>query len=123
MFVKSVVNVELSISRYHHYKKTEKMEVKRKIRKRKKNRLRAVSLFSVVRRAKRETRKWPRACLMARDGRGTRPRLARLAASPLPRACIALTKETARSLKKTDRVDLGTIQDPPFLSIPWKPTT
>ena len=32
-------------------------------------RLRAVSLFSVVRRAKRETRKWP-----------------------LPRACIALTK-------------------------------
>ena len=96
------------------------MEVKRKIRKRKKNRLRAVSLFPVVRRAKR---KWPRACLMARDGRGTRPRFARLAASPLPRACIALTKETARSLKKTDRVDLGTIQDPPFLSIPWKPAT
>ena len=91
------------------------MEVKRKIRKRKKNRLRAVSLFSVVRRAKRETRKWPRACLMARDGRGTRPRFARLAASPLPRACIALTKETARCLKKTDRGDLGTIQDPPFL--------
>ena len=40
-------------------------------------RLRAVSLFSVVRRAKRETRKWPRAWLIARDG---------------PRACIALTK-------------------------------
>ena len=36
------------------------------------NRLRAVSLFSVVRRAKRETRKWPRARLMARDGRGTK---------------------------------------------------
>ena len=58
-------------------------------------RLRAVSLFSVVRRAKRETRKWPRAWLMVRDGRGTkkpcRPRFARLAASPLPRACIALT--------------------------------
>ena len=35
-------------------------------------RLRAVSLFSVVRRAKRETRKWPRARLMARDGRGTK---------------------------------------------------
>ena len=99
------------------------MEVKRKIRKRKKNRLRAVSLFSVVRRAKRETRKWPRACLMARDRRSTRPRFARLAASPLPRACIALTKETARSLKKTDRVDLGTKQDAPFLSIPWKPAT
>ena len=30
------------------------------------------SLFSVVRRAKRETRKWPRAWLMARDGRGTK---------------------------------------------------
>ena len=53
-------------------------------------RLRAVSLFSVVRRAKHETRKWPRAWLMARNGRGTR--FARLAASPLPRACIALTK-------------------------------
>ena len=38
-------------------------------------------------RAKRETRKWPRAWLMARDGS-----FARLAASPLPRACIALTK-------------------------------
>ena len=34
-------------------------------------RLRAVSLFSVVRRAKRETREWPRARLMVRDGRGT----------------------------------------------------
>ena len=51
------------------------------------NRLRAVSLFSVVRRTKREKRKWPRAWLMARD-----PRFARLAASPLPRACIAPTK-------------------------------
>ena len=30
-------------------------------------RLQAVSLFSVVRRAKRETRKWPRAWLMARE--------------------------------------------------------
>ena len=40
-------------------------------------RLRAVSLFSVVRRAKRETR---------------RPRFARLAASPLARACTPLTK-------------------------------
>ena len=28
--------------------------------------------FSVVRRAKRETRKWPRARLMARGGRGTK---------------------------------------------------
>ena len=35
------------------------------------SRLRAVSLFSVVRRAKRETREWPRARLMARDGRGS----------------------------------------------------
>ena len=33
-------------------------------------RLRAVFLFSVVRQAKRETRKWPRAWLMVRDGRG-----------------------------------------------------
>ena len=49
------------------------------------NRLRAVSLFSVVRRAKRETREWPRARLMARDG--SRPRFARLAASSLARAC------------------------------------
>ena len=40
-------------------------------------RLRAVSLFSVVRRAKRET--W-------------RPRFARLAASPLAQACTPLTK-------------------------------
>ena len=40
--------------------------------------------FSVIRQAKRETRKWPGASLMARD--------ACLAASPLPRACIALTK-------------------------------
>ena len=66
------------------------------------SRLRAVSLFSVVRRAKCETRKRPRAWLMVRDGRGTkkeslsfffsgcRPRFARLAVSPLPRACIAL---------------------------------
>ena len=37
-------------------------------RHRRKSRLRAVSLFSVVHRAKRETRKWPRALLMARDG-------------------------------------------------------
>ena len=35
-------------------------------------RRRAVSLFSVVRRAKRETRKWPRMWLMARDRRGTK---------------------------------------------------
>ena len=48
------------------------------------SRLRAASLFSVVRREKRETRKWPRAWLMAR--------FARLAASPLPCTCIALTK-------------------------------
>ena len=46
------------------------------------HRLRAVSLFSVVRRAKRETREWPRARLMARDGRGT----------PSFRACTPLTK-------------------------------
>ena len=58
------------------------------------SRLLAVSLFSVVRRAKRGTRKWPRAWLMARDGGGCRPRFARLAASPLPRACIALTKSS-----------------------------
>ena len=65
-------------------------------------RLRAVSLFSVVRRAKRETRKWPRAWLMARDGRGCRPRFALLAASPLPRVHCShwswRKRETARSL-------------------------
>ena len=60
------------------------------------DRLRAVSFFSLVRRAKRETRKWPRAWLMARDGRGCRPRFARLAASPLPRACIALNLKKKR---------------------------
>ena len=43
-------------------------------------RLRAVSLFSVVRGAKRETRKWPRAWLMARDGRSTKKE--RLPAKP-----------------------------------------
>ena len=43
-------------------------------------RLRAVSLFSVVHRAKREKRKWPRAWLMARDGRGTKKE--RLPAKP-----------------------------------------
>ena len=43
-------------------------------------RLRAVSLFSVVRRAERETRKWPRAWLMARDGRVTKKE--RLPAKP-----------------------------------------
>ena len=43
-------------------------------------RLRAVSLFSVVRRAKRETRKWPRAWLTARDERGTKKE--RLPAKP-----------------------------------------
>ena len=43
-------------------------------------RLRAVSLFSVVRRAKREKRKWPRAWLMARDGRSTKKE--RLPAKP-----------------------------------------
>ena len=47
-------------------------------------RLRAVSLFSVVRRAKRETREWPRARLMARDWRGT--------PSFRARACTPLTK-------------------------------
>ena len=60
--------------------------------------------FFRVRRAKRETRKWPHAWLTARDARGTkterlsfffsgsRRRFARLVASPLPRACTALTK-------------------------------
>ena len=43
-------------------------------------RLRTVSLFSVVRRAKRETRKWPRAWLMARDGIDTKKE--RLPAKP-----------------------------------------
>ena len=55
-------------------------------------RLWAVSLFSVVRRAKRETSKWPRAWLMARDDDGSRPYFARLAASPLARACTPLTE-------------------------------
>ena len=44
-------------------------------------RLRAVSLFSVVRRAKRETRKWPRARLMARDGAALVSRVSRLCRS------------------------------------------
>ena len=60
--------------------------------------------FFRVRRAKRETRKWPQAWLTARDARGTkterlsfffsgcRRRFARVVASPLPRACTALTK-------------------------------
>ena len=65
-------------------------------------RLRAVSLW-----AKRETRKWSCAWLMARDRRGTkkksslsfffsgcRPRVARLAAWPLPRAYFPLKKKT-----------------------------
>ena len=43
-------------------------------------RLRAVSLFSVVRRAKCETRKWPRVWLMVRDGKGTKKE--RLPAKP-----------------------------------------
>ena len=37
-------------------------------------RLQAVSLFSLLCRVKRETRKWRRAWLMARNGRGCRPR-------------------------------------------------
>ena len=67
-------------------------------------RLRAVSLFSVVCRAKGETRKWPRAWLMTWDGRGfsraAELRFARLAASPLPRACIALTNNRTWNQKK-----------------------
>jgi len=76
-----------------------KYRSKKKTELRGETRLRAVSLFSVVRRAKRETSKWPRAWLMARDFfSGCRPRFARLAASPLRRACIALTKSEDRSL-------------------------
>ena len=48
-----------------------------------KPRLRAVSLFSVVRRAKRETRKWPRARLMALVSRVSRLRRSRARALPL----------------------------------------
>ena len=59
-------------------------------------RLRAGSLFTVVPRAKRETRKWPRAWLMARDGRGAKKesfssRAATLV-SRVARACTPLTK-------------------------------
>ena len=54
----------------------------------KRSRLRAVSLFSVVRRAKRETSKWPHAWLRPPSFHASRD----FAASRLPRACIALTK-------------------------------
>ena len=40
----------------------------------------------------RETRKWPRGLLKARDRRGTSPRFSQLAASPLARPCTPLTK-------------------------------
>jgi len=65
------------------------------------SRLRAVSIFSVIRRAKRDTRKWPRA----------QPRFARLAASPLPRTCIALTKseEKERLLAVYDSSDSDSV--------------
>ena len=71
-------------------------------------RLRAVSLFSVVRLAKRETREWPRARLMARDGRGTRPRFARLAASPLARACALplLNRKKKRDCSQSRKMHL-----------------
>ena len=56
------------------------------------HRLRAVSLFSVVRRAKRETREWPRARLMAQDGRGTPSFRASRGFAARARACTPLTK-------------------------------
>ena len=39
-----------------------------------------------------ETRKWPRALLKARDGRGLVSRVSRLRRSTLARACTPLTK-------------------------------
>ena len=58
-------------------------------------RLRPVSLFSVVRRAKRETRKWPRARLMARDGRGTKKES--LSFSSRAAALVSLVSRLRRS--------------------------
>ena len=74
-------------------------------------RLRAVSLFSVVRRAKRETRKWPRALPPSF-------RASFLAASPLPRACIALTKseEKERLLAVYSTRDLKLLWPPVIVS-------
>ena len=62
-----------------------------------------VTDFSVVRRAKRETREWPRAWLMARDGRGTPPsfRASRGFAAPARVNCshqVWRKREAARSL-------------------------
>ena len=68
-------------------------------------RLRAVSLFSVVCRVKRETRKWPRAWLMARDGRGCRPRsrVSRLRCSR-PRALLSLNLKKKRDCSQSKYV-------------------
>ena len=68
-------------------------------------RLRAVSLFSVVCRVKRETRKWPRAWLMARDGRGCRPRsrVSRLRCSRA-RALLSLNLKEKRDCSQSKYV-------------------
>ena len=55
------------------------------------------SLSSVVRRAKRETRKWPRARLMARDGRGTKK------ANALVSRVSRLRRSRARTLPLLNR--------------------
>ena len=58
-------------------------------------RLRAVSLFSVVRQAKRETRKWPRACV-SRVSRVSRVCFARLA-----RALLSLNLKKKRDYSQS----------------------
>ena len=74
--------------------------------------LRAVSLFSVVRRARRETRKWPRAWLKARDGRGTRAatlvsrasRLRRSRARALLSLNLKKKRDCSQSIWRSDEI-------------------
>ena len=63
-------------------------------------RLRAVSLFSVVCRAKRETRKGPRAWLMARDGRGTKKEMV-FFSGYRPRFARALNRKKKRDCSQS----------------------
>ena len=64
------------------------------------NRLRAVYLFSVVHRGKRETRKWPRAWLMAWDG-SRLSRLRRTRARALFSLNLNKKRDCSRSMGET----------------------
>ena len=64
------------------------------------NRLRAVYLFSVVHRGKRETRKWPRAWLMAWDG-SRLSRLRRTRARALLSLNLNKKRDCSRSMGET----------------------